>query len=91
MLSTGAMSARSAKSNTDVLKDDAFLTTFPPRFSALKKEIWKSELIQSWKEVLLELEKATKEIISKGPEVSRSHLDTVDLSDPFEDDSSIHL
>lgn len=47
----------------------------PERFSALKKEIFKKSLVQSWKEVLTELEIVTEEIIAKGSDVSHSHHD----------------
>ncbi|KAJ7509766.1 hypothetical protein B0H11DRAFT_2152709 [Mycena galericulata] len=39
---------------------------FPPRFSELKREIWKEGLIQSWKEVLSDLEVETKRIAELG-------------------------
>lgn len=42
----------------------------PERFSALKKEMWRDTLVQSWREVLGELEQATERVASKGSEVS---------------------
>jgi hypothetical protein len=41
----------------------------PPRFADLKKEIWKDSLIQSWREVLEELEVAVDEISTRGSDV----------------------
>ncbi|KAJ7464577.1 hypothetical protein FB451DRAFT_441516 [Mycena latifolia] len=40
--------------------------TFPPRFLELKRAIWNDGLIQSWKEVLTELEVATQRIAERG-------------------------
>lgn len=42
----------------------------PNRFADLKKEIWKDSLIQSWREVLAELETVVDEISVKGGAVS---------------------
>ncbi|KAJ7698986.1 hypothetical protein B0H17DRAFT_1049881 [Mycena rosella] len=39
---------------------------FPPRFSQLKRAIWNEGLIQSWKEVLEELEMETERIAERG-------------------------
>lgn len=41
----------------------------PSRFSILKKELWRDDMVQSWKEVLEELEGATEEIANRGPDV----------------------
>ncbi|RDB20698.1 Uncharacterized protein YbiU [Hypsizygus marmoreus] len=41
----------------------------PPRFSTLKKEIWRDEMIESWREVLNELEEAVEEVSSRGSEM----------------------
>ncbi|KDQ56263.1 hypothetical protein JAAARDRAFT_132800 [Jaapia argillacea MUCL 33604] len=42
---------------------------FPPRFSDLKKEIWKDGLVESWRQVLGELESSVEEIKEKGSEI----------------------
>ncbi|EIN03971.1 DUF1479-domain-containing protein [Punctularia strigosozonata HHB-11173 SS5] len=51
---------------------------WPTRFVALKKEIWKDELIESWRQVLAELEVATEEIEARGneliPQVTRDEV-----------------
>ncbi|KAJ7464578.1 hypothetical protein FB451DRAFT_1263902 [Mycena latifolia] len=39
---------------------------FPPRFSELKRAMWNDGLVQSWKEVLEELEVATELIAERG-------------------------
>ena len=41
----------------------------PTRFSALKKEIWRDALTQSWRDVLDELKGSIEEIASRGAEV----------------------
>jgi len=41
----------------------------PTRFSALKKEIWREALTQSWRDVLDELKGSIEEIASRGNEV----------------------
>lgn len=41
----------------------------PSHLSELKKSLWKDELVQSWKEVLAELEVAVEEISKKGGNV----------------------
>lgn len=41
----------------------------PARFSDLKAEIWNESLLQSWKEVLAELETETERIASLGSKV----------------------
>jgi hypothetical protein len=46
------------------------LKALPDRFADLKKEIWKDGLIQSWREVLAELETAVDEVSAKGAAVS---------------------
>jgi hypothetical protein len=43
---------------------------WPARFADLKKELWKDALVESWREVLAELEGATQEIEARGNEVS---------------------
>ncbi|KDQ56262.1 hypothetical protein JAAARDRAFT_70590 [Jaapia argillacea MUCL 33604] len=42
---------------------------FPARFSALKKQIWKDGLVETWRQVLAELEGAVEEIKEKGSEI----------------------
>jgi hypothetical protein len=50
----------------------------PSRFADLKKEIWKDGLVQSWREVLAELETAVDEVSAKGgtciPQVSYAEI-----------------
>jgi hypothetical protein len=41
----------------------------PSRFADLKREMWKDSLIQSWREVLAELETAVHEVSIKGASV----------------------
>lgn len=41
----------------------------PPRFSALKKEIWRDDMVQTWREVLEELEVATEEVAQRGSDM----------------------
>jgi hypothetical protein len=42
----------------------------PGHFTDLKKEIWKDDLVQSWREVLTALEGAVDEVCTKGGSVS---------------------
>jgi hypothetical protein len=44
-------------------------SALPARFSALKKEIWREALAQSWRDVLYELKGSIEEIASRGAEV----------------------
>jgi hypothetical protein len=41
----------------------------PPGFSDLKKEIWRDDMLQTWKEVLEELEVVTEQVAANGSEV----------------------
>jgi hypothetical protein len=41
----------------------------PTRFSDLKKEIWKDALMQSWHEVLNELESSIEKVVARGADV----------------------
>jgi DNA mismatch repair protein MutH len=41
----------------------------PTRFSDLKKDIWKEALMQSWREVLDELEGSIEKVVAKGTDV----------------------
>jgi hypothetical protein len=41
----------------------------PTRFSDLKKEIWREALIQSWREVLDELEGSIEKVVARGADV----------------------
>jgi hypothetical protein len=41
----------------------------PPRFAELKKEIWNDGMVESWRQVLVELEVATEEVAKRGSEV----------------------
>lgn len=43
---------------------------FPARFSDLKREIWTDGLVESWRQVLKELEVATSNVIAQGSKVS---------------------
>ncbi|EIM79482.1 uncharacterized protein STEHIDRAFT_126484 [Stereum hirsutum FP-91666 SS1] len=40
-----------------------------PRFAQLKKQLWKDNMLQSWREVLDELKITTKEIAATGPDI----------------------
>lgn len=42
---------------------------WPSRFADVKKAIWRDALVESWREVLAELEAATDEIATRGNEV----------------------
>ncbi|KAJ7763592.1 hypothetical protein DFH07DRAFT_738613 [Mycena maculata] len=65
------------------------VNVFPPRFAELKRAIWREGLIQSWKEVLEDLEVATERIAERGeamiPKVTmediRNGLTTDQISD----------
>ena len=48
---------------------DASGTAWPQRFADLKKGICRDELVESWREVLAELEVATEEIAERGNDV----------------------
>ena len=41
----------------------------PTRFSDLKKEIWKDAFMQSWHEVLNELESSIEKVVARGADV----------------------
>ncbi len=43
----------------------------PDRFAALKKDIFKEELVETWRQVLSELESTVGEIIDKGNGVGK--------------------
>ncbi|KAG6819433.1 hypothetical protein H0H93_011921 [Arthromyces matolae] len=49
--------------------DEATTNPLPSRLSALKKTLWKDELLDSWKQILAELEVAIDEISQKGGHV----------------------
>ena len=42
---------------------------FPERFAYLKKELWTEGLVESWREVLKELEGVTANVIARGSKV----------------------
>ncbi|THH21281.1 hypothetical protein EW146_g264 [Bondarzewia mesenterica] len=44
-------------------------TVFPPRFAELKKQIWRDELVESWREVLDSLNEAVEEVATKGADI----------------------
>jgi hypothetical protein len=46
----------------------------PGRFSVLKKEIFKDELVESWRQVLTELEGTVPDIMERGSGVSIDQL-----------------
>lgn len=50
---------------------------FPPSFAELKRKIWKDGLLQSWKEVLEELEVTAARIAERGDAVSRLYAGTI--------------
>lgn len=41
----------------------------PPRFAALKREIWNDGMVESWRQVLAELEVAAADVARRGSEV----------------------
>ncbi|KAF8058535.1 DUF1479-domain-containing protein [Lyophyllum atratum] len=41
----------------------------PRRFAELKKELWRDDMVQSWKEVLAELEGAVEEVATRGQDM----------------------
>lgn len=43
---------------------------FDARFADLKKEIWKEGMVESWRQVLRDLEKATGRVIEDGGQAS---------------------
>ncbi|KAF9074171.1 hypothetical protein BDP27DRAFT_1214828 [Rhodocollybia butyracea] len=49
--------------------DPSVSQTLPPRFADLKAELWNDGLVQSWKEILEELETETERIASLGGKV----------------------
>ncbi|KAF9007052.1 hypothetical protein BDQ17DRAFT_1351327 [Cyathus striatus] len=48
----------------------------PDRFAVLKKGLWKDTLVESWRELLLELEVAAEEVASRGSEGYKEGLST---------------
>jgi len=78
MMSAGAQAGTTRKQHKE---DDSIASIFtslsgevpdvlPSRFSDLKKEIWRDDMLQTWKEVLEELEVATEQVTAHGSEVS---------------------
>lgn len=63
----------------------------PPRFSALKQEIWRDDMVQTWREVLEELETATEEVSRRGSDVSLQYLKPGKYAESLVDDSSHQL
>lgn len=43
----------------------------PDRFSDLKKSLWKDSFVESWRDILSELEIAVENVSSRGSEVSK--------------------
>lgn len=41
----------------------------PPRFADIKKAIWRDDFVESWREVLGELEIAVEEVAARGADV----------------------
>lgn len=50
--------------------DDSQHTVLPPRYATLKQDLWRDSFVQSWKEVLTELNIATKVVIEQGTKVN---------------------
>ena len=79
-LATVAPSKRQAREGGTI--SDIFTTlkpgeehaALPDRFSALKKEMFKDELVESWRQVLAELEGTVAEITEKGNNVCLQRL-----------------
>jgi len=79
-LATVAPSKRQAREGGTI--SDIFTTlkpgeehaALPDRFSALKKDIFKDELVESWRQVLTELEGTVAEITEKKNNVCLQHL-----------------
>lgn len=59
----------SANVRAPKLEGSTSVPLLPPRFVELKKKIWKDSLIQSWREVLIALDKAVEEVTAKGTDV----------------------
>jgi len=79
-LATVAPSERQAKKGGTIsdifttLKSGEEHAALPDRFSTLKKDIFKDELVESWRQVLAELEGTVAEITAKGNNVCLQHL-----------------
>jgi hypothetical protein len=58
-------------------------TALPARFTELKKNIFNDELVESWRQVLTELESTVGEIVEKGNGVSA-------ISEPLLSSASIY-
>ena len=75
MMTATATSTRAAKKEGSIAAIFTSLTdeehnVLPDRFTDLKRGLWNEGLVESWREVLAELETATEEVASKGSEVS---------------------
>jgi hypothetical protein len=73
MMTTGT-SSRAAKEEGSIADIFTSLTdeehnALPDRFSDLKKQLWSSSMVESWREVLAALETAVDETAAKGSEV----------------------
>ncbi|KAF5309928.1 hypothetical protein D9619_010556 [Psilocybe cf. subviscida] len=69
-----ATATRAAKSEGSIADIFTSLTNeehneLPDRFADLKKELWKDSLVESWRQVLTELEPAVEEIAAKGSDI----------------------
>jgi hypothetical protein len=70
-LTTGAMQ-RSEGTIEDIFTSFHTAPPFPPRFADLKKDIWSDQLIESWREILAQLEEVTGRVIAQGSQVNAS-------------------
>ena len=79
-LATVAPSKRQTKDGGTIsdifttLKPGEEQAALPDRFSTLKKDIFRDELVESWRQVLAELEGTVAEITEKGNNVCLRHL-----------------
>ena len=73
MMAAGT-SSRTAKDEGSIADIFTSLTNeehnaLPERFSALKKELWTDNMVESWRQVLAALEPAVEEVAARGSEV----------------------
>ena len=78
MTSTTYIPARKPKEEGSIASVFSSLSgsapALPARFSDLKKGIWKDALIQSWIEVLKELECSIEKVVARGADVLKSSI-----------------
>ncbi|KAJ7698985.1 hypothetical protein B0H17DRAFT_1196577 [Mycena rosella] len=76
LASSPVVAPRRQKDEADIstvftsLRPDDPKNVFPPRFSELKRAMWNDGLVESWKEILEELEVATERIAQRGEAVT---------------------